>query len=886
MSRLTFDDQVLAFLLYCLPAAPLELMMQLRGRSGVRAVAGGPAQVPVLPRCTVPAFGSLRRCHQSRHACVRVTSEQATQGKPEQANSAARQLLGMKGAALETDKFKIRVQLTKPVTWIPLIWGVACGAAASGNYVWNNPTQVAQLLTCMMMSGPFLTGYTQTINDWYDREIDAINEPYRPIPSGVCMGTWCMAACCLGLTHDMAPSIHHQFCRITEGEVKAQVAALLGAGIGTAFLLDTWVGHEFPTLTVLALFGSFISYIYSAPPLKLKQSGWAGNYALGSSYIALPWWAGQALFGTLTPDVMVLTVAYSIAGLGIAIVNDFKSIEGDRAMGLQSLPVAFGVETAKYICVASIDVTQLGVAAYLWQGLHQPTYAAVLLGLILPQIFFQFKYFLPDPIANDVKYQSASSIPLSVAKLAWHAWRGKEDTTLQRLGLSSIKRSAGPLIWLHASTVAECAVALPVLIRCLLEYNDKVHIMLTVACADALKLLQGALPTRVILQMVPLDNPVSATMFMRHWRPQVGILMESPFLPSLVAAARRYGVKLALLNARMSTEDLLKWHTSRGRRRMLKQMVDSFSLIIPQSDMDVGHFRIFGTSTRIMPGWCSDLQHAAALASGVWQLWTPKEERVRSLQQKLAGRPCWLAAHTEAGEEEVVAELHAALAPHLPGLLTLVLPSGQERCAAVLEVFRGQGLATARWSDKPRSYSSLDVLLVDELEQLSLIYSVVEVVVMGGSLIPGRPPHNLTQAAVAGCALLLGPHAANGPAELMAEQLNAAAWVAAEEAAAAVQSAGKCPVLSQAMEDYSGSGNARMAGGSFSSPPRLRRSGSTAVTASSARPSQHLHLLSGDDSFGDLAITTSVVSDSCRSRGPAPGPHPPSQLHPHTPQRR
>lgn len=64
--------------------------------------------------------------------------------------------------------------------------GVACGAAASGQYVWNDPTQVAQLLTCMMMSGPFLTGFTQTINDWYDREIDAINEPYRPIPSGAC----------------------------------------------------------------------------------------------------------------------------------------------------------------------------------------------------------------------------------------------------------------------------------------------------------------------------------------------------------------------------------------------------------------------------------------------------------------------------------------------------------------------------------------------------------------------------------------------------------------------------------------------------------------------------------------------------------------------------
>lgn len=141
-----------------------------------------------------------------------------------------------------------------------------------------------------------------------------------------------------------------------------QIFALLGAGLGIAYGLDRWAGHDFPTLLVsasrllvhllinnrhpsshhglqgrgelthlcngaelacmlccaatlvvhliwparqpgrrfsgmrvqvLAVFGSFVSYIYSAPPLKLKQSGWAGNYALGSSYIALPWWAGQ-----------------------------------------------------------------------------------------------------------------------------------------------------------------------------------------------------------------------------------------------------------------------------------------------------------------------------------------------------------------------------------------------------------------------------------------------------------------------------------------------------------------------------------------------------------------------------------------------------------------
>lgn len=80
---------------------------------------------------------------------------------------------------------------------------------------------------------------------------------------------------------------------ISEPQVVAQFITLLAGGLGVSYTLDRWAGHEFPTLLCLATFGSFISYIYSAPPLKLKQSGWIGNYALGSSYIALPWWAGQ-----------------------------------------------------------------------------------------------------------------------------------------------------------------------------------------------------------------------------------------------------------------------------------------------------------------------------------------------------------------------------------------------------------------------------------------------------------------------------------------------------------------------------------------------------------------------------------------------------------------
>lgn len=290
-----------------------------------------------------------------------------------------RQLLGMKGATGgETSIWKIRLQLTKPITWIPLMWGVICGAASSGQYTWNLEN-VLMSATCMLLAGPLLAGYTQTLNDFYDREIDAINEPYRPIPSGA----------------------------ITIPQVVTQILVLLFAGIAIAFALDRWAGHEFPTITALALGGSFLAYIYSAPPLKLKRNGWLGNYALGASYIALPWWTGHALFGDLNWTIAILTLIYSMAGLGIAVVNDFKSVEGDRQLGLKSLPVMFGVNKAAWICVAMIDLFQLGIAAYL-VSIHENLYAAILTLLIIPQITFQDMYFLRDPLKNDVKYQASA----------------------------------------------------------------------------------------------------------------------------------------------------------------------------------------------------------------------------------------------------------------------------------------------------------------------------------------------------------------------------------------------------------------------------------------------------------------------------------------------
>ena len=209
-------------------------------------------------------------------------------------NLESRQLLGLKNPAHSLEKWKIRVQLTKPVTWIPLSLIVMCGAAASGNYHWmwnpwnvNDRDVLAGLYDAFLgfwtviLAGPFSEGFAQTINDWYDRDIDAINEPYRPIPSGA----------------------------ITQQEVFEQLAFLFMGGTAIAMGLDWAVMHnpestrDFPIVTAITLFGYFMSYIYSAPPLKLKQNGWTGDLAIGLCYISLPWLCGRAVFGTLDQPV-------------------------------------------------------------------------------------------------------------------------------------------------------------------------------------------------------------------------------------------------------------------------------------------------------------------------------------------------------------------------------------------------------------------------------------------------------------------------------------------------------------------------------------------------------------------------------------------------------
>ncbi len=241
------------------------------------------------------------------------------------------------------------LQLLKPVTWFPPMWAFGCGVVASGVPVTD---RWWLLVFGVLLAGPLVCGASQIINDWFDREVDAINEPGRPIPSGRVPGQW-------GWYFALAWSL---LCLL--------VAALLG----------TWV----LAATVLGL---FLAWAYSAPPLRLKLNGWWGNAAVGLSYEGLAWITGTAvMLGGAMPAAPVLWLAllYSLGAHGIMTLNDFKSLAGDRQLGVRTIPVQLGPERAARLACVVMTLPQLAVIGLLWSwGLG--VYALVIALLVVLQ---------------------------------------------------------------------------------------------------------------------------------------------------------------------------------------------------------------------------------------------------------------------------------------------------------------------------------------------------------------------------------------------------------------------------------------------------------------------------------------------------------------------
>jgi chlorophyll synthase len=252
-------------------------------------------------------------------------------------------------APLRVPSLKTCLELLKPVTWFAPIWAFFCGVISSGAHLAGHGVVI---IAGLLLAGPMVCGTSQAVNDWYDRHVDAINEPNRPIPSGRMPGHWGLYI----------------------GVIWTGVSLLLAASLGT------W--GFCAAVVALAL-----AWAYSAPPLRLKRNGWWGNSAVAICYEGVPWFTGAAIMTGALPNPRILGIAllYSIGAHGIMTLNDFKSIEGDRASRIRSLPVLLGAANAgRLACAVMIAPQLLVIGAML--GWHHLYTAAAVVGLTGAQL--------------------------------------------------------------------------------------------------------------------------------------------------------------------------------------------------------------------------------------------------------------------------------------------------------------------------------------------------------------------------------------------------------------------------------------------------------------------------------------------------------------------
>ena len=338
--------------------------------------------------------------------------------------------------------------------------------------------------------------------------------------------------------------------------------------------------------------------------------------------------------------------------------------------------------------------------------------------------------------------------PLVRVHLSRRARRGKEDQARleERLGQSWRARPDGPLIWFNAASVGESLSAL-VLVEEVARRHPGATLLMTSGTVTSARVLAERLPAGVIHQYTPVDLPDAVGRFLDHWRPDLGLLIESELWPTLVTTARQRAIELVLVNARLSQRSFERW---RLVRPAITQLLSSFSLVLAQSDQDRARLAALGARD------CRSLGNLKSAAEPP----AADPAELASLRALVAGRPLWLAASTHPGEEEIAAEAHRLLKATHPNLLTLIAPRHPERGAEIASALDAARLRIAVRSRCEPIAETTEIYLADTLGELGLWFRLSGIVFLGGSLVPVGG-HNLLEPAKLGCALMSGPDGAN-----------------------------------------------------------------------------------------------------------------------------
>ncbi len=344
---------------------------------------------------------------------------------------------------------------------------------------------------------------------------------------------------------------------------------------------------------------------------------------------------------------------------------------------------------------------------------------------------------------------TGASAPLLRGLLERRLARGKEDAGRigERRGEPGRARPPGPLVWIHAVSVGEAVSVLPVIAALRARDPGTVILFTTGTTTSAGLVAERLKDAGVIHQFIPVDHPAWVARFLDHWRPDLGLLVESELWPNLLLGAEARKIPLVLLNARLSERSYEGWRLASAT---IKRLLSVFSLCLAQDRASAERLRALGARTVHMLG---NLKFAA--------MPLPEVPDLRlDFSRALGARPRWLAASIHPGEDVVIAKAHLALCARLPDVVTIVVPRHPERGPAIAETFITQGLVTRRRAAGDTPDEACEIYIADTLGELGTFARLTQTVFMGGSLIPHGGQNPLEPARL-GCAIVAGPHTDN-----------------------------------------------------------------------------------------------------------------------------
>ncbi|SHG85122.1 3-deoxy-D-manno-octulosonic acid transferase [Cognatishimia maritima] len=325
--------------------------------------------------------------------------------------------------------------------------------------------------------------------------------------------------------------------------------------------------------------------------------------------------------------------------------------------------------------------------------------------------------------------------------------RGKEHATRhqERFGITQVVRPEGSVIWMHAASVGETQSLLG-LIPAILAQRPDVSIVLTSGTVTSAALLERDLPDRAIHQFSPVDTPAAIRRFLKHWKPDVAVWVESELWPRMMVETKRRGIPMMLLNARVSMRSLQRWSFARRAATKLFQMFDRI-LVQDQATFGLlGELNIPEEKRRLTGSLKAEL--APAL---------PAAEDAAEILRALDARPVWVAASTHVGEDEIILQAHKLLPK---GTLLVLVPRHPDRGRDVKDLASGMSFGVARRSAGQQIRSETEVYVADTMGELGLWYRAAPVSFVGGSLV-SIGGHNPYEPILLGSNVVHGPHVGN-----------------------------------------------------------------------------------------------------------------------------